>query len=86
MSSAAAFLAGAGEQHYFVTGGWHSTSADEGHFATHWVEGLFDRPLGAPLSDAEYNSTTGDWTRTFAKGTKVLFNAVTKKGSIAWGS
>lgn len=86
LPNVAAFLAGAGEYHYFVTGGWQSSAADEGSFKTHWIPGLFDRPLGAPLGDAVYDESTDEWRRAFASGTKVTFNARTNEGSIQWGS
>merc|ERR1712070_550202 len=43
----AAFLIGAGKDHYILTGGW-----DNG-LSGHWPE-VLDRPLGEPLADATY--------------------------------
>ena len=56
------------------------------NFSDHWVDGVFDQHLGAPLADARYDSATSSWSRAFASGTKVTFNALTKKGTVAWGS
>eukprot|EP00911_Craspedida_sp_UC1_P000395 UC1_evm1s298 len=60
----AAFLAGAGDGHFFTFGGW-----DDG-VKGHWSSS-FERKLGPPLADAVYNGTS--WLRTFASGTKVVF-------------
>ena len=76
----AAFLTGAGEYHYYGLGAWSSG----GNFSHHWIDGVFDRKLGAPLADATYDASTSTWTRSFASGTKVRFNAETKKGAISW--
>jgi len=81
----AAFLAGAGEYHYYGLGGWEGVGA-HGNFSEHWVEGIFGRKLGAPLTDATYDMLTDTWTRAFASGTQVHFNARTKKGAISWGN
>lgn len=81
----AAFLAGAGEHHYFGLGGW-SGVGKHGNFSEHWLEGVFDRKLGAPLADAVYDAPTDTWARTFASGTRVRFNAKTNQGSISWGA
>ena len=83
--SVAAFLCGCGEHHYFGTGGWSGTGR-HGNFSEHWVDGVFGRPLGAPVADAAYDAATGTWSRRFATGTRVTFNAATSKGSIvcAW--
>ena len=83
-SRIAAFLAGAGEYHYYGLGAWNGVGK-HGNFSEHWVEGVFDRQLGAPLADATYDPSTDSWTRGFASGTKVQFNAKTKIGSIIWG-
>jgi len=41
-------------------------------------------PLGDPHADAAYDPTTTVWTRTFGQGTRVMFNASGKTGSIEW--
>ena len=66
----ASFLIGAGVDHYIASGGWmlngkQPVSRDP----------ILDRPLGAPLSDGVYNAVTTVWSRSFASGTKVTFNA-----------
>ena len=89
-NTAAAFLIGAGEDHYFATGGWRAKPADrrgvgdQGNFSSHWLPSIMGRPLGAPLADAEYDATSGVWTRRFASGTAVRFDARKNVGSIAW--
>ena len=67
---------------YYGLGGWGGS----GNFSDHWIEGVFDRKLGAPLADATYDTPTDTWTRSFASGTKVQFNAKTKKGTISWAT
>ena len=65
-------------------GGWYPIGGDRGNFSTHWFPELFAQPLGEPLSDGQYDAATATWSRTFKTGTKVTFNAVTKKGAIDW--
>ena len=77
----AAFLIGAGEYHYFGLGAWEDENGD---FSGHWIDGLFNRPLGAPVGEATYNTSSGVWRRAFATGTVVLFNTTSNTGSIAW--
>jgi len=81
-SDMAAFLIGAGLDHYFGFGAWYSRS---GGFAPSWKP-EFEKPLGEPLADATYDAATSTWTRSFASGTKVTFNAVSAVGSIAWAT
>lgn len=76
----AAFLIGAGKYQYYGLGGW-AESSFEGHRPSE-----FDKPLGAPLTDGQYDVATGVWTRKFASGTRVSFNANTKQGNITWAS
>jgi hypothetical protein len=89
-NTAAAFLCGAGTDHYFVTGGWRAkavdrrVAGDDGNFSTHWLPSIMGHPLGAPLADAAYDAITGVWTRRFASGTLVRFNARSNTGNIAW--
>ena len=80
----AAFLIGCGEYHYYGLGGW-SGIGQHRNFSEHWLDGLFDRKLGAPLADGAYDASTDTWTRNFTSGTKVKFNAKTNKGAISWG-
>lgn len=75
----AAFLIGAGRDHYILTGGWNNGVGG------HWPA-IFDRPLGAPLADGIYDPETSIWTREFASGTRVSFNAATNVGTIQWAS
>lgn len=76
----AAFLCGAGKDHYFSMGGWNGGRSG---FSDHW-HANFDRPLGEPLFDCEYNGKTSMWTRVFASGTVVRFNATSNQGIIEW--
>lgn len=77
----AAFLIGAGKYHYYGCGGWNGGPNFDDHRPAE-----FDRALGPPKGEGVYDVTTGEWTREFASGTKVLFNARSKKGTIAWGA
>jgi hypothetical protein len=89
---AAGFLVGAGVDHYFTTSGWREQAvremADAGtsNFSSHWLPEIMGRPLGSPLADAEYDDATSTWTRMFASGTNVSFNARTNHGTIQWGT
>lgn len=74
----AAFLCGAGRDHYLTVGGWMS---DRPGFPSHWLP-EFDRPLGEPLGECVYNADWGIWTRSFASGTYVYFDAVNGKGGV----
>jgi len=76
-SIVAAFLVGAGRDHYILTGGWHS--GVQGHWPA-----ILDQPVGEPKGDAVYDPKTTIWTREFASGTRVTFNATGNVGSIAW--
>ncbi|KAL3916306.1 MAG: hypothetical protein SGARI_007983 [Bacillariaceae sp.] len=78
----AAFLCGAGSDHYFTVGGW---KGDKPGFPTHWME-EFERPLGEPLSDCKYDPTTSIWTRDFQSGTHVWFDAGQNEGKIMWST
>lgn len=79
----ASFLIGVGEYQFYGLGGWNGVGKG-GNFSEHWVEGVFDQPLGVPTADAVYDAATSTWSRRFASGTAVTFDAVTKKGTIAW--
>lgn len=77
-SEMAAFLCGAGQDHYFTIGGWVTDSPG---FPSHWLP-EFDRPLGEPLGECTYNADWNIWTRSFAHGTYVYFDAVNKRGDV----
>jgi hypothetical protein len=86
----AAFLIGAGRDHYIAAGGWHLAGRAAVSRPT-----ILDLPLGEPISDAVYDAATAIWTRAFASGTKVQFNASCTPNrkwphcdgtSIVWGS
>ena len=81
-SDMAAFLIGAGLDHYFGFGPWYTRA---GGFAPSWKP-EFEKPLGEPLADATYDAATSTWTRSFASGTRVKFDATSSVGSIAWAS
>jgi hypothetical protein len=76
----AAFLIGAGDDHYIASGGWY-----DGAVKGHWSP-LLDRPLGDPLGDAAYDAVSTNWTRSFASGTKVTFSASKGAGDVEWAS
>ncbi len=76
----AVFLCGAGENHYIAVGMWRG---DRAGFPNHWHPS-FEKPLGDPLSDAIYDPATAIWTRQFASGTMVSFNATSNEGTIRW--
>lgn len=76
----AAFLVGAGVDHYWGFGAWVTWA---GGFESRWLP-EFTKPLGAPLEDAAY--LRGTWTRRFASGTNVTFDALTNRGTIVWAT
>lgn len=78
----AAFLVGAGPDHYWGFGPWVTWA---GGYAAGWLP-EFDKPLGAPLAAGSYDVATSTWTRRFASGTVVTFDAKTNTGSIAWAT
>jgi hypothetical protein len=77
----ASFLIGVGPYQYYGLGGWSGGSP----FESHWIDGVFNRSLGEPLGDAVYDTGSSMWSRSFKSGTKVVFNAHTKKGTTTWG-
>lgn len=79
-ASMAAFLIGAGPDHYWGFGPWVT---DAGGFSGRWLP-EFERPLGAPKADAAYDAATGVWTRAFASGTNATFDARSGKGAVEW--
>jgi hypothetical protein len=89
-NTAAAFLCGAGADHYFVTAGWRNKfkdkhgAGDNGNFSEHWLPSIMGRPLGEPMADAVYDASTGMWSRSFATGTTVTFDALRNVGRIRW--
>jgi len=82
MNELAAFLIGAGPDHFWGFGPWLTWN---GGYEDDWLP-EFDKPLGAPLSDGVYSVATGNWTRSFSTGTKVTFNAQRGAGDIMWSS
>jgi len=81
LHNAAAFLIGAGENHYFGKGGWNQPGDD---FSSHWLPDLFGKPLGAPLADGVKDTKTGIWSRSFAHGVNVTFDTKTNTGTISF--
>ena len=67
----AAFLIGAGTDHYIASGGWHQA----GKAPINNRPAILEMPLGEPTGDARYDPETQMWHREFASGTKVQFNA-----------
>ncbi len=86
VNSLAAFLIGAGERAYYACAPGWTTDARWPAVADPWLDRIpqYARPLGAPLANAT-RSPRGMWTRRFASGTNVSFNALTGNGRIAWG-
>ena len=78
----AAFLIGAGEDHYWGFGPWLTWA---GGYAANWLP-EFDKPLGEPLGAGQYDASSGLWTRQFASGTTVSFDPSTSKGQIKWAT
>jgi len=58
VNSMAAFLCGAGVDHYYSIGGWKKAFTDG--FDDHWNQD-FERPLGEPLTDCLYDHITTTW-------------------------
>ena len=86
INSLAAFLIGAGEGAYYACAPGWSSDPRWPAVADSWLDRLpqYARPLGAPLANAS-RSPSGMWTRHFASGVHVSFNAQTGKGRIVWG-
>jgi hypothetical protein len=86
INSLAAFLIGAGEGAYYACAPGWTTDPRWPAVADPWLDSLpqYRRALGAPLGNAS-RSARGMWTRRFASGTNVSFNAETGNGRIAWG-
>jgi hypothetical protein len=76
----AVFLCGAGPDHYITMGGW---KWDRAGFPSHW-DPAFEKPLGEPFSAAIYDPVTTVWSRHFASGSVVTFNATSNEGRIRW--
>ena len=68
---------------FFGFGPWVFETS--GQVAAQWLP-FYDHPLGAPLADGAYDAGTGVWTRRFAAGTNVTFDARTNKGHVAWAT
>ena len=54
-----------------------------GNYSSAWRP-EFERSLGAPQADAQYNAVTQVWIRGFASGTTVTFDASTNTGTVVW--
>lgn len=79
----ASFLIGAANGMFFGAGSW---TCDHTHREGVSWHDEYDRPLGAPLGNATVSGPRRQtWTRRFAFGTNVTFDAGTGKGAIAWG-
>jgi len=78
----AKFLIGAGEGHYFGAGSWTVSATEREGVTWHEEYGL---PLGRPLADATVDSNRV-YTRRFAFGTNVTYNAAKNAGTIEWGT
>ena len=81
-SQVAAFLIGAGEYHYWGSGSWVQQTPD---FSSRWYAEFFEPPLGKPAGLATYDGATKTWSRSFASGTEVTFDASKNVGTIRWG-
>ena len=78
--SLAAFLIAAGTYSYYGCSlGWYTDTW------SHWNP-EYSRPLGEPRGLATYDSPTGIWTRHFAAGVTVTFNAHSNVGRIDWNA
>ena len=90
-SSLAAFLAGAGDYHFYhCAPGW-SSNAEWPAVPDYWLDWRpeYDFPLGAPTGPAHTKpSATGKnatvFTRAFASGTRVEFDGGNGQGTIWW--
>lgn len=78
----AAFLCGAGQDHYMTVGGWEGDTAG---FPSHWIP-EFERPLGEPMFDCMFDLDTGMWSRLFQSGTHVWFNSTNSTGGVIWNN
>ena len=60
------------------------------NLSDHWVDGVFGRRLGAPLTDATYDPVHSRWRRSFGSGTEVEFRLAQDgtfgTGTIVWGN
>lgn len=81
VSQLAKFLVGAAKGHYFGAGSWTVDHTSREGVTWH---AEYDRPLGAPLSNATLAG--GEYTRRFAFGTNVTYNMQTDVGTIEWGT
>jgi hypothetical protein len=83
----AAFLIGAGKGAWFACGGFTGVDPKTGD-AEKWLAWLpeYDKPLGAPVTEGTKDGSTGEWHRSFARGTRVTFSSATNKGTIVWAA
>ena len=83
-ASMAAFLVGAGPGAFWGFGPWVlKNQIGSNDLSRRWLP-EFERALGAPVADAVYDAATGEWSRSFASGTSVTFNANTNNGTVRW--
>lgn len=82
LNEVAAFLIGAGPNHYYGFGGWTSVNG-------HYDESLMGQKLGVPDGEGQYDAGSTTWTRTFAGGhgnggSTATFNVSSNTGVIMW--
>ncbi|KAG7353605.1 glycosyl hydrolase family 15-related protein [Nitzschia inconspicua] len=78
----AAFLCGAGKDHYMTVGGW---KGDKAGFPSHWIP-EFEKPLGEPMFDCIYDRDSSMWSRLFQSGTHIWFNPTNNAGGVIWNT
>ena len=90
VNAMSAFLIGAGNHSYYHCARKAEWQSDPkwpapGH-SDRWLDWLpaYDRKLGAPLAPG-VKGADGVWRRAFAAGTRVVFDPVTRNGTITWG-
>jgi hypothetical protein len=90
-NSMAAFLIAAGDFMYYHCSGTAEGAATKWSVNPNWPTGFdywldwrpeYDKPLGAPTGAGVKHGNV--WSRTFATGTEVQFDAVLRNGTIWW--
>ena len=80
----ATFLIGAGRNSFIGGGGWSISGPQISHVAARWLPRYYERPLGAPLSDAEVSDSADGasqiFTRRFSRGTNVTLTCPRAQG------
>ena len=80
----ATFLIGAGKNSYIGAGGWSISGQSMSSVASRWLPQYYERPLGAPLSDAvvsmSADGASQKYIRKFSKGTNVTLTCSTSHG------